>query len=158
MYERVCAAMACAVTIGSVIGCCAPLNAEEIVTTAVDKDTYIDSSPGYDCNHGAMTSSLKAVLNGPADGTKTRILLQLPTASWTVPPLTKLESLKLYMYCTQSVSAGFTARLYPLTHGFVEGTGTTKNGSNKTGATWGTYDGNESVGDRRWGLRFEQLC
>lgn len=142
MCSRVCTMMCgSAMALCFMVGYDAALRAESVVTIAVDKDTYIDSNPSYDCNHGAMTSSLKAVLNSPSDGTKTRILLQLPTDTWTTPAGMELESLRLYMYCTQTISDSFAARLYPLTHSFVEGTGTSKSGSNKTGATWTTYDG-----------------
>jgi hypothetical protein len=114
-------------------------------TYSVTSATYIDSHPSYDYNHGAMTSSVKAVVNNRSgDTSMTRILLQLPSTTWDAPSGMAVQSLTLYMYSTTTTGGddGFTARLCPLTQSFVEGTGTSKSGPDKTsGATWETYDG-----------------
>ncbi len=113
----------------------------ETIDIPLTSTTYIDQG-NTTSNYGAKTQ-LKDVVNGPAhySGTVTRGLLALP--SITVPAGEEIESVSLDLYCSYyspptGGSIAFSAMVYPLTHGFVQGTG---GGVSTSGATWLTYNG-----------------
>jgi len=110
----------------------------------LDKVAYIDG--GYNENLGS-TTGMKNVLNFPTHngGSVTRSLLGMP--SITVPDGMAIESVTLKLWCYQynknGAATNFSMALYPLIHSWVEGTGKSGQGL-LTGATWITYDGNQS--------------
>jgi hypothetical protein len=109
--------------------------------------TYIDQD-NPTSNFGGKTQT-KLVVNGlnHYGGTYVRGLLALP--SITVPAGEQIQSVSLDLWCTQysppsGGSTTFSTVLYPLTRGFVQGTGTTSGVTNTSGATWNTYDGTDA--------------
>jgi hypothetical protein len=110
----------------------------------LDKVAYIDGA--YNENLGAQ-STIKNVVNssthtGVTAGSVTRSLLGMP--SIIVPDGMAIASVTLNLWCTQynknSETTNFSMAISPLTHNWVEGTGT-KGGGSLSGVTWNTYDG-----------------
>ena len=131
---------------GALAVCHTPAARAETIDIPLNKVTYIDGA--YNENLGAQ-STIKNVVNaadhaGITAGTATRSLLGMPSV--TVPVGEQIESVSLNLWCTQYNTNGaatpFSMVLYPLTTGFVEGTGTKGQGS-LSGATWNTYDGTD---------------
>ena len=113
-----------------------PAAAANIVTDyPITVDTYMDGqSPTY--NFG-VSASLKAVVNGN-DGSKCHALIQMPDLT-AVNPADVVSVVLRAKQSGSNTTGALTIRFQPLTHGFVEGTGS--NTASGDGATWGTYDG-----------------
>ena len=134
-----CLVLAC---VGAVVVCGTPaLLADDTNSYPITCDTYIDSQqPTF--NWGLYTSA-KVVVNGQTGSQSlTRVLFTLPDEALTISP-GSVKSAKVRFYPTGDLFyATRNVELRPLTQGFSEGTGSTKNGSaTGNGATWYTSNG-----------------
>ena len=114
------------------------------VTYEITKATYLDSDYNMD-DEGAVNKE-KMVVNGVnhTNGSVTRGLLGMPTID-TLSGYAS-SSVDLALACTQNSDStnNWSARAYPLTQSWTEGTGSggqTKSGAAVNGATWSTSDG-----------------
>lgn len=102
---------------------------------SITQDTYIDSRSAT-LNYG--TSGSDKVVDST---TPCNTLFQLPANLFSYSPGTIQSAIVSFYAFGPALQPGAnTVYLYPLTQGFVPGTGS-KNGTPGAGATWNTYDG-----------------
>ena len=107
--------------------------ANDTHTYQISTDTYLDSA-NPTRNYG-LSGSDKVVINSTS---MCRTLFDLPTDLWSYSP-SDIVSASVSFYVWSDNTATYNVSLFPLTRGFVGGTGTGTTPAN--GATWLTYDG-----------------
>jgi hypothetical protein len=109
-------------------------------TLSITTTTYIDSRVSNQTLNYGRAHTVKVVIdsNVTSDGSMCRGLLQLPARIWAYSP-GEIVSATIAFYVWQDNTEDRNITLYPLTRGFVQGTGS--GSSPADGATWCTYDG-----------------
>ena len=112
--------------------------ADTTVTNQISTDTYLDSASPTK-NYG-LSGSDKVVINSTS---ACRTVFDLPTNLWSYSP-GDIVSASVSFYVFNDNTASYNVSLFPLTSGFVEGTGSSAGLTPANGATWLTYDGTHS--------------
>jgi hypothetical protein len=112
--------------------------ANNTYTNQISTDTYLDSASPTK-NYG-LSGSDKVVINSTS---ACRTLFDLPTRLWSYSP-GDIVSASVSFYVFQDNTQTYNVSLFPLTSGFVEGTGSSAGLTPANGATWLTYDGTHS--------------
>jgi hypothetical protein len=99
-----------------------------VVTYNITGDTYVDSATANTGKNYGASSSLRVLVNG-SDSSLCHGLIQMPSDMLSIPA-GDVTNVTLYMSINQNhltdspVSLPKTVRLFPLTAGFIAGTGT----------------------------------
>jgi len=106
----------------------------------ITSTTYLDSRAANQTLNYGRANTVKALVNNnvTSDGSVCRGLLQFPPQTWAYPP-DQIRSARVVFYVWQDNSSTRNVTLYPLTRGFVQGTGSGT--APADGATWQTCDG-----------------